>query len=54
MSWRAANRGLRSEGIPDADAEVGHCVHRLASHPSRPDVVFMQKHLGRHAQRRSG
>ena len=44
MSWRAANRGLRSEGIPDADAEVGHCVHRLASHPSRPDVVFMQKH----------
>jgi BNR/Asp-box repeat len=43
-TWRPANRGLRSEGMPDPDAEVGHCVHRLASHPSRPDVVFMQKH----------
>jgi hypothetical protein len=43
-TWRAANRGLRSEGIPDPDAEVGHCVHKLAMHPSRPDVLFMQKH----------
>jgi photosystem II stability/assembly factor-like uncharacterized protein len=43
-TWRAANRGLRSEGLPDQDAEVGHCVHRLAMHPSRPDVLFMQKH----------
>ena len=43
-TWRAANRGLRSEGIPDPDAEVGHCVHRIAMHPSRPDVLFMQKH----------
>jgi photosystem II stability/assembly factor-like uncharacterized protein len=43
-TWLPANRGLRSEGIPDDDAEVGHCVHRLAMHPSRPDVLFMQKH----------
>jgi photosystem II stability/assembly factor-like uncharacterized protein len=43
-TWRPSNRGLRSEGIPDADAEVGHCVHRLAMHPSRPDVLYMQKH----------
>jgi len=43
-SWRPVNRGLRSEGIPDPDAEVGHCVHRLAMHPSRPNVLFMQKH----------
>jgi photosystem II stability/assembly factor-like uncharacterized protein len=43
-SWRAANRGLRSEGLPDPDAEVGHCVHRIARHPGRPDVLFMQKH----------
>ncbi len=43
-TWRPANRGLRSEGIPDADAEVGHCVHRLAMHPSRPEVLYMQKH----------
>ncbi|MPZ23389.1 MAG: exo-alpha-sialidase [Dehalococcoidia bacterium] len=43
-TWRPINRGLRSEGIPDAEAEVGHCVHRIAMHPSRPDVLFMQKH----------
>jgi hypothetical protein len=44
QTWQPINRGLRSEGIPDSDAEVGHCVHRIAQHPSRPDVLFMQKH----------
>ena len=29
---------------PDPDAEVGHCVHRIAMHPSRPTPLFMQKH----------
>jgi photosystem II stability/assembly factor-like uncharacterized protein len=43
-TWRPINRGLRSEGIPDPDAEVGHCVHRLAMHRSRPATLFMQKH----------
>ena len=43
-SWLPINRGLRSEQIPDQDAEVGHCVHRIAMHPSRPEVLFMQKH----------
>ena len=43
-TWRPMNRGLRSQYIPDQDAEVGHCVHRIAMHPSRPNVLFMQKH----------
>ncbi|MGH3948973.1 MAG: WD40/YVTN/BNR-like repeat-containing protein [Pseudonocardiaceae bacterium] len=43
-TWQPINRGLRSGGIPDEDAEVGHCVHRIAMHPSRPSVLFMQKH----------
>jgi hypothetical protein len=43
-TWEPANRGLRSEGIPDETAEVGHCVHKIAAHPSRPDTLFMQKH----------
>src|SRR5262249_59385962 len=44
-SWRPINRGLKSQfELPDPDAEVGHCVHRIALHPSRPDVLFMQKH----------
>src|SRR4030088_863330 len=44
QTWRPINQGLKSEGIPDPNAEVGHCVHRLAMHPSRPEVLFMQKH----------
>jgi photosystem II stability/assembly factor-like uncharacterized protein len=43
-TWRPANHGLQSGQIPDPDAEVGHCVHRIAMHPERPDVLFMQKH----------
>jgi hypothetical protein len=43
-SWRPINQGLKSEGIPDPEAEVGHCVHRIAMHPARPEVLFMQKH----------
>ncbi len=43
-TWHASNTGLRSEVIPDPEADVGHCVHKLAIHPSRPDVVYMQKH----------
>lgn len=43
-TWTPINRGLRSEQIPDPEAEVGHCVHRMALHPSQPDVLYMQKH----------
>ncbi len=43
-TWRPINRGLHSEGIPDPQAQVGHCVHRIAMHASNPDVLFMQKH----------
>jgi photosystem II stability/assembly factor-like uncharacterized protein len=43
-TWQPINRGLRSEGIPNPTAEVGHCVHRIAQHRSRPGVLFMQKH----------
>jgi photosystem II stability/assembly factor-like uncharacterized protein len=45
QTWRPANRGLKSlYELPDPDAEVGHCVHRIAMHRSRPGVLFMQKH----------
>ena len=45
VTWRPINRGLKSPyELPDPDAEVGHCVHRIANHPSRPDTLYMQKH----------
>jgi hypothetical protein len=43
-TWRTITKGLHSNYIPDPDAEVGHCVHHIAMHPSRPNVLFMQKH----------
>jgi photosystem II stability/assembly factor-like uncharacterized protein len=43
-TWKPINRGLRSQFIPDQDAEVGHCVHHVAMNPKRPNVLFMQKH----------
>src|SRR5271169_1838585 len=43
-NWKPINRGLRSQYIPDPNAEVGHCVHHIAMNPSRPGVLFMQKH----------
>jgi len=43
-SWKAITKGLKSQYIPDPEAEVGHCVHRIAFNRARPDVLFMQKH----------
>jgi photosystem II stability/assembly factor-like uncharacterized protein len=43
-TWTPINKGLKSNYIPEEQAEVGHCVHNLAMHPSRPQTVFMQKH----------
>jgi photosystem II stability/assembly factor-like uncharacterized protein len=43
-TWKPINRGLRSQYIPDPNAEIGHCVHHVAMHPQRPGVLFMQKH----------
>jgi photosystem II stability/assembly factor-like uncharacterized protein len=44
QTWKPINRGLHSKYIPDPTAEVGHCVHRIAMHGSRPSVLYMQKH----------
>ncbi len=43
-TWRPINRGLKSNSIPQQEAEVGHCVHRIAMHSAAPNVLFMQKH----------
>ena len=43
-TWKPVNRGLKSEYIPDPNAEVGHCVHRIGMHPLKPNTLFMQKH----------
>ncbi len=44
QSWKPITKGLVSAFLPDPTAEVGHCVHRIAQHPARPDTLYMQKH----------
>jgi len=45
QTWRSVNSGLQSLfELPDPNAEVGHCVHNIAMHPTTPNVLFMQKH----------
>ena len=45
VTFKPINKGLKSNyELPDPEAEVGHCVHRIALHPTRPNVLFMQKH----------
>ena len=44
-TWKPINKGLKSlYELPDPTAEVGHCVHHISMHRSKPDVLFMQKH----------
>jgi photosystem II stability/assembly factor-like uncharacterized protein len=43
-TWKPINKGLRSQFIPDPNAEVGHCVHHVAMSPKKPGVLYMQKH----------
>jgi photosystem II stability/assembly factor-like uncharacterized protein len=44
QSWKPINKGLHSKYLPNPTAEIGHCVHHVAMNPSRPGVLFMQKH----------
>ena len=44
-TWKPITKGLKSAyELPDKTFEVGHCVHRIAMHPSRPNVLYMQEH----------
>jgi photosystem II stability/assembly factor-like uncharacterized protein len=43
-NWKPINKGLKSLHIPNPEAEVGHCVHRIAQAASRPELLYMQKH----------
>ena len=43
-TWSPKNKGLTSKYMPDPNAEIGFCVHRIAFHPTKPDTLFMQLH----------
>src|SRR5206468_778112 len=35
-TWKAINRGLKSQYLPEPMPEVGFCVHHMVMHRSRP------------------
>jgi hypothetical protein len=47
-NWQARNIGIRAQFLPPENwyPEFGQCVHKIASHPSNPDKLFLQNHWG--------
>jgi len=45
-TWTPRNKNVRADFQPNIYPEFGQCVHKLAMHPSRPDVLFQQNHCG--------
>lgn len=45
-SWQPRNRNVRADFLPDPYPEFGHCVHKMALHPDRPEVLYQQNHCG--------
>lgn len=47
-SWAPANQGVRAQFLPEENRypEFGQCVHKVATHPSNPERLFLQNHWG--------
>ncbi|HEX7707321.1 MAG TPA: exo-alpha-sialidase [Thermoanaerobaculia bacterium] len=45
-SWRASNKGVRAEFLPDKHPEFGQCVHKVVQSRQRPERMFLQNHWG--------
>lgn len=43
-SWKVITKGLKSNYMPDPNAEIGFCVHRIAMNPKKPNTLYMQLH----------
>src|SRR5437867_1736942 len=47
-NWQPRNRGICARFLPPDQQypEWGQCVHKVVSHPSNPDRMFLQHHWG--------
>ena len=47
-NWQPRNQGIRAPFMPPDQQypEFGQCVHKVVSHPSNPDRMFLQHHWG--------
>jgi photosystem II stability/assembly factor-like uncharacterized protein len=46
QNWQPRNKNVLADFQPDKYPEFGQCVHKVAMHPARPDVLFQQNHCG--------
>lgn len=52
--WRPRNVGVRAQFLPNKYPEFGQCVHKVVSHPARPERLFLQNHWGLYRSDDSG
>src|SRR5258708_5359741 len=47
-TWQSRNVGVRAQFLPPDQRypEFGQCVHKIVSHPSNPQRMFLQNHWG--------
>lgn len=47
-NWQVRNQGVRAQFLPPDQwyPEFGQCVHKIVSHPSNPNRIFLQNHWG--------
>jgi phage pi2 protein 07 len=45
-SWKFMNKGIKVIFAPEKYPEWGQCVHKMDSHPEKPDTLYLQNHGG--------
>jgi photosystem II stability/assembly factor-like uncharacterized protein len=55
-SWQPRNKGICARFMPPDQQypEWGQCVHKVVSHPSNPDRMFLQHHWGVYRSENAG
>lgn len=46
QTWKPHNKNVRADFMPNKYPEFGQCVHKMALHPTNPNVIFQQNHCG--------
>jgi photosystem II stability/assembly factor-like uncharacterized protein len=46
QTWAPYNKNVRADFMPDKFPEFGQCVHKMAMHPSNPNLIYQQNHCG--------
>lgn len=46
VTWSPYNKNVRADFLGTKFPEFGQCVHKMAMHPSNPNVIYQQNHCG--------